>query len=168
VALTAGWSVLALLFCLPFVFDSSLPGGPRTALALLIVALACAIPAIIGGGFAVVEGRKPGQPDYLNLLGLLRRLPPAIRIGLAAASMVATGILLSGWASDATGSSVKTDTGYALKFRNDPPVPVTKQQYLANSRAERRIVLGVAILGNAWGGAFCWAAKLRDDEEDPL
>jgi hypothetical protein len=168
VALTAGWSVLGILACLPFVFDSSLTDGPRAPLALLAVALACAAPAAIGGSFAFLESRRPDQPDHLRLLDLLGRLPRAIRIGLAAASIVAAGILLSGLVSDPVGNSVKTDTGYALKLRDDRLVPVTRQQYLANSRAERRVFLGAAIWCNAWGGALCWAAKLRDDEEDPL
>ncbi|MFD0523951.1 hypothetical protein [Paractinoplanes durhamensis] len=47
-------------------------------------------------------------------------------------------------------------------------MPVTEPAWRANSRAERRELLGGAILLNAWGGALCWATKLRDDEEDPL
>jgi hypothetical protein len=39
---------LGILGCLPFVFDSSLPSGPRASLVLLAVALAFAVPAIIG------------------------------------------------------------------------------------------------------------------------
>jgi len=166
VALTAGWSVLAFLVLLPFVVDSSLPDGPRAPLGLLLVALACAVPAIIGGGFAAVEGRKPGQ--RVRMLPLLGRLPRAIRIALVAASIVAAGIALSGFVSDPPGNSVKTDTGYALRHKDRTLEPVTKQQYLANSRSERREILGAAIWCNAWGGALCWAAKLRDDEEDPL
>ena len=65
--------------------------------------------------------------------------------------------------SDPAGNSVKADTGYALKL-----VPATMQRNLANGRAERRVFLGAGDLVQRVGGAPCWAAKLRDDEEDPL
>jgi hypothetical protein len=45
---------------------------------------------------------------------------------------------------------------------------VGEARWRANGRAERRVVLGGAIFVNAWGGAPCWAVRLRADEEDPL
>jgi hypothetical protein len=166
VALIAGWAVLGILACLPFVFDSSMSDGPRAPLALLATVLACAAPAFIGGAFAVIEAQRP----YRNfpVIDLLRRLPRPIRVGLAVVSLVAAGVFLSGVVNAASADSVKTGTGYAFRLRSGELLPVTEQEYLANRRAERRMLLGAAIWCNAWGGALCWATKLRDDEEDPL
>jgi hypothetical protein len=164
----AGWAILGLLACLPFVFDSSVPEGPRMPFGLLVLVVAGALPALIGGWFAGLEGKRPDQPDHLRMLGLLGRLSRPVHLGLAAATLAGIAIFLSGMVNMPSGMPMKTETGYAVKLKNDEVVPVTEQRYLADRRAERRVFLGIAVLANSWGGALCRAAKLRDDAEDPL
>jgi hypothetical protein len=159
---------LGILGCLPFVFDSSLPGRPAG-----VSGPAGRRPRLCRSGdhrLSLRRHRGPehDQPDYLCLLRLLGPLPRPIRVGLTAASIVSTGIFLSGMVTNPAGNSVKTDSGYALKLKDGRLVAVTKQQCLENSRAKRRVFLEAAIWCNARGGALCWATKLCDDEEDPL
>ncbi len=164
----AGWAGLALLGCLPLVVDSSVPGGPRASFGLLVLVVVGALPAFIGGLFVTFEEERSGQPRSLRLLALLRRVPRLIRIGSAVVALAGIGIFVSGMVKMPSGMPLKTDSGYALRLKNGEVVPATEERYLADRRAERRVFLGLAILSNAAGGTLCWAAKLRDDEEDPI
>nr|BFE72002.1 hypothetical protein GCM10020092_053030 [Actinoplanes digitatis] len=149
----AGWAVLGLLACLPFVFDSSVPEGPRAPFGLLLLVLLAALPALVGGGFAVFEGKRPDQPDYLRLLGLVRRLSRPIRVGAAAVALAGAGLFLAGMVSMPSGTPARTGTGYAVRLKNGEVVPVSEQRYLTDRRAERRVFLGMAVLANAGGAA---------------
>ncbi|MEU4238261.1 hypothetical protein [Actinoplanes sp. NPDC026619] len=167
--IAAGWAVLALLACLGLLADSSVASGPHTPLVAFALVLACSAPALVGGAFGVAEGRTDGRPDSAQVASLLRWVGNGIRAGVLLATALAIGVYLSGVTHDPPGGSVRTPSGgYALKLRDDSLVPVTNAQWRANSRAERRELLAGAILVNAWGGALCWAVKLRDDEEDPV
>ncbi|GAA0527278.1 hypothetical protein GCM10010172_04720 [Paractinoplanes ferrugineus] len=162
-AVAAGWAVIALLACVAMVVDNSLDSGPHAPLWLFVLTLATSVPALVGAAFGVADAPAETSADLLGRVG------PRVRAGVLLATLIGVGVLIAGMAHNPPGNSARRPDGsYVLKFRQPPSKVVGYDRWRANSRGERRVFLGVAILVDAWGGAACWAVKLRDDEEDPL